>query len=139
MPEGANFPEIEATEPLAAQFSTLWYTNDMTKQWQSNVVFHRYYQQLKVSIESSPRMTLHTLHQYQPIEKFRSDPHFIYITTRRDEHQERLESYYKIMDADMEHIIKDWPKAILVLVVDVELSDIDIIGSPMVMRVEHVR
>jgi hypothetical protein len=37
MPEGATFPEIEPTEPLAAQFSTLWYTNDMTKQWQSNV------------------------------------------------------------------------------------------------------
>ena len=43
MPEGATFLEIEPTEPLAAQFSTLWYTNDMTKQRKSNVVFHRYY------------------------------------------------------------------------------------------------
>jgi hypothetical protein len=110
MPEGATFPEIEPTEPLAAQFSTLWYTNDMTKQWQSNVMFHRYYQQLKVSIEAFPRMTPHTLHQYQPIAKFHIDPHFIYITARRDEHQEILQSYYKLTDADMEQIIKDWPK-----------------------------
>jgi hypothetical protein len=33
MPEGATFPEIEPSEPLVARFSTLWYTNDMTKQW----------------------------------------------------------------------------------------------------------
>jgi hypothetical protein len=52
MPEGATFPEIEPLEPLAARFSTLWYTNEMTKQWKSNVVFHGYYQQLKVTIES---------------------------------------------------------------------------------------
>jgi hypothetical protein len=32
MPEGANFPEIEPSEPLAARFSTLWYKNDMLKQ-----------------------------------------------------------------------------------------------------------
>jgi hypothetical protein len=44
MPEGATFLEIEPTEPLAAQLSTLWYTNDMMKQWKSNVVFHGYYQ-----------------------------------------------------------------------------------------------
>jgi hypothetical protein len=33
MPEGATFLEIEPFKSLAAQFSTLWYTNDMTKQW----------------------------------------------------------------------------------------------------------
>jgi hypothetical protein len=43
MPEGANFPKIEPSESLAARFSTLWYTNDMTKQWQSNAMFHAYY------------------------------------------------------------------------------------------------
>jgi hypothetical protein len=31
MPEGATFPEIEPLESLATRFSTLWYTNDMTK------------------------------------------------------------------------------------------------------------
>jgi hypothetical protein len=33
MPGGVSFPKIEPTEPLAAQVSTLWYTNDMKKQW----------------------------------------------------------------------------------------------------------
>jgi hypothetical protein len=32
MPEGATFPKIEPSEPLVAIFSTLWYTNDMSKQ-----------------------------------------------------------------------------------------------------------
>jgi hypothetical protein len=80
MPKGATFPEIEPTNPLATRFSTLWYTNDMTKQWQSNVMFHGYYQQLKVSIESFPRMKPRTLHQYWPIVKFHVDPYLIYIT-----------------------------------------------------------
>jgi len=31
MPEEATFLEIEPSEALAAWFSTLWYTNDMTK------------------------------------------------------------------------------------------------------------
>jgi hypothetical protein len=29
--EGDTFPEIEPSNPLATSFSTLWYTNDMTK------------------------------------------------------------------------------------------------------------
>jgi hypothetical protein len=44
MLEGATFQDIEPMDPLAAQFSTLWYTNDMMKKWKSNVVFHIYYQ-----------------------------------------------------------------------------------------------
>jgi hypothetical protein len=47
MLEGATFPDIESFEPLAAKFATLWYSTDMNKQWQSNVVFHTYYLQLK--------------------------------------------------------------------------------------------
>jgi hypothetical protein len=47
MSEGDAFLEIEPFEPLATKFSTLWYMNDMSKQWQSNVVFHAYYQQNK--------------------------------------------------------------------------------------------
>jgi hypothetical protein len=73
-------------------------------------VFHRYYQQLKVVIEAFPQMTHCTLHQYRPIAKFLIDPHFIYITTRRDEQEEELQSYYKLTDEDMEQIIKEWPK-----------------------------
>jgi hypothetical protein len=63
MPERLTFPEIEPLETLVARFSTWWYTNDMTKQWQSNYVFHAYYHQLKVSIESFLHMISHTLHQ----------------------------------------------------------------------------
>jgi hypothetical protein len=38
----------------------------------------------------------------------------------------------------MEKITKEWPKEFLVLVDDAKLSDTDIIGSPLVTRVEHV-
>jgi hypothetical protein len=84
-------------------------------------------------------MTPCTLHQYRPIAKFRVDPHFIYITEHRDENQEELQSYYKMMDDDMEQITKEWSEEFLVPVADAELSDTDTIGSPIVTRVEHVR
>jgi hypothetical protein len=101
-------------------------------------VFHAYYQKLKVSIESFSRMTPRTLHQYRLIEKFHVDPHFIYITSRIDENKEELQSYYNLTDEDMEQITKEWLEDFLVPIVDVELFDIDTIGSPMVTRVEHV-
>jgi hypothetical protein len=138
MLEGVTFLEVEPSEPLAARFSTLWYTNDMSKQWQSNVVFHAYYQQLKHAIEAFPMHDPNTLHQYRPLAKFCADRHFIYITARRDESKEELQSYYKLTDEDMEEITKEWPKKFLVPVEDAELSDADIIGSPLVTRVEHV-
>jgi hypothetical protein len=62
MPEGVTFPEVKPSESLVARFSTLWYMNDMAKQWQSNAVFHAYYLQLKCAIEAFPQMTLKTLH-----------------------------------------------------------------------------
>jgi hypothetical protein len=37
----------------------------------------------------------------------------------------------------MEDITKEWPSKFLVQVEDVELSDPDIIGSPLVTQVEH--
>jgi hypothetical protein len=33
MPEDVVFPETLPFEPLAAKFSTLWYTTDMRRQW----------------------------------------------------------------------------------------------------------
>jgi hypothetical protein len=82
-------------------------------------------------------MTPNTLHQYRPLAKFHADRHFIYITARRDESKEELQSYYKLTDEDMEEITKEWPAEFLVPVEDAELSDPDIIGSPLVTRVEH--
>ena len=64
MPEGATFPDIEPFEPLAVKFTTLWYSSNMGKQWQLNVVFHTCYLQLKSDIEAEPCMTLKTLHGF---------------------------------------------------------------------------
>jgi hypothetical protein len=138
MPERVTFPEVEPSESLVARFSTLWYTNDISKQWQSNVVFHSYYQQLKCAIEAFPHMTPNTLHHYRPLAKFHADRHFICITVRRDEIKEDLQSYYKLTSEDMEEITKEWPAEFLVPVDDAKLSDPNIIGSPLVNWVEHV-
>jgi hypothetical protein len=51
-------------------------------------------------------MTPNTLHQYKPLAKFRADRHFMYITVCRDESKEELQSYYKLIDEDMEDITK---------------------------------
>jgi hypothetical protein len=41
-------------------------------------------------------------------------------------------------DEYMDNIKKEWPEEFLVPIADAELSDIDIIGSPLVTQVEHV-
>jgi hypothetical protein len=128
---------VEPSKSLAARFSTLWYINDMAKQWKSNAMFHAYYLQLKHAIEAFPRMIPNTFHQYRPLAKFCTYLLFIYITARRDESKEELQSYYKLTDEDMEKIKKEWLAEFLVPVEDAELSDPDIIGSPLVTRVEH--
>jgi hypothetical protein len=137
MPEGVTFPDVEPSEPLAVRFTTLWYSSDMVKQWQSNAVFHTYYLQLKRAIESFPRMTPNTLHRFRPLVKFHADRHFIYITARGDENKEELQSYYKLTEEDMEEITKEWPAKFLVPVEQTELSDPDLIGSPVVTREEY--
>jgi hypothetical protein len=114
MPKGATFPKIELSEPLVVNFTTLWYLSNMANQWQSSVVFHTYYLQLKRAIESFPRMMLNTLHKSRPFVKFRIDRHFIYITVHGDEHKEELQSYYNINEEDMEEITKEWPIEFLI-------------------------
>jgi hypothetical protein len=114
MSEGATFPEIETFEPLAVNFTMLWYSSNMEKQWQSNAVFHTYYLQLKRAIESFPRMTLNTLYRFMSLEKSHIDRHFIYITVHGDEHKEELKSYYKLTEEDMEEITKECPAEFLV-------------------------
>jgi hypothetical protein len=63
--------------------------------------------------------------------------HILFISLHRDESKEELQSYYKMTDEDMEQIMKEWPEEFLALVDDAELSDPDIIGSPLVTRFEH--
>jgi hypothetical protein len=125
LPEGATFLEIEPFEPLAAKFCTLWYSSDMNKQWQSNVVFHAYYTQLKNSIQSTPCITPNTLHRFRPLMKFNADRHFTYITARADEHKQQLQSYYKLTEDDLEEITKEWSADLLVAADPAEMSDVD--------------
>jgi hypothetical protein len=80
MMEGATFPDIKPSEPLTAKFATLWYSTDMNKQWQSDVVFHTYYLQLKQAIKAEARMTSNTFQGFRPLMKFNPHQHFIYIT-----------------------------------------------------------
>jgi hypothetical protein len=90
LPEGATFPDIEPFEPLTTKFCTLWYSSDMRKQWQCNVIFHAYYNQLKIVIQSTPCITSNTLYRFRPLMKFSVDHHFNYIIAHADEHKQQL-------------------------------------------------
>jgi hypothetical protein len=83
LPKGTTFPDLDPFEPQATKFSTLWYSNDMSKQSKSNVIFHGYYNQLKAVIRSEPRITLNTLQRFRALIKFSADYHFIYLTPAR--------------------------------------------------------
>jgi hypothetical protein len=48
-----------------------------------------------------------------------------------------MQCYYKLTEEDMEEITNEWPAEFRVPVEDVQLSDPDIIGSPLVTRAEH--
>jgi hypothetical protein len=97
----------------------------MNKKWLSNFVFHMYYNQLKVAIQVMPCITPNTLHRFRPLMKFSADHHFIYIKARIDEHKQQLESYYKLMEDDLEEITKEWSVDLLVQVDPTEMSDVD--------------
>jgi hypothetical protein len=82
-------------------------------------------------------MKSNTLHRFRPLSKFHADRHFIYITTHGDENKEEVQSYYKMTKEDMEEITNEWPTKFLVPVEQTELSDPDLIRSPMVTREEY--
>ena len=125
MLEGATFSDIEPFKPLAVKFSALWYSNDMNKQWKSNVIFHTYYNQLKIAIRSEPCMTPNTLHKFYPLMKFNADHHFIYIIACTDEHKQQLQYYYKLIKEDLEEITKDWSVDLLIPADPMEISNLD--------------
>jgi hypothetical protein len=58
--------------------------------------------------------------------KFNADHHFIYITTRADEHKQQLQSYYKLTKYELEEITKEWSVDLLVPTDPTEMSDVDI-------------
>jgi hypothetical protein len=125
MPEGVTVPDIDPFEPLAAKISTLWYSNDMNKQWHSNAMFHSYYNQLKVAIQSTLCITSNTLHRFRPLMKFNADKHFLYITVCTDEHKQQLQSYYKLTEEDPEEITMEWLVDLPVPADPAEISDVD--------------
>jgi hypothetical protein len=53
------------------------------------------------------------------------DHHFIYLTPHADEHQEQLQSYYKLTKEDLEEITKEWSADLLVSADPIEMSNID--------------
>jgi hypothetical protein len=53
------------------------------------------------------------------------DCHFIYLTPRIAEHQEQLQSYYKLTEEDLKEITKEWSADLLVPADPAEMSDID--------------
>jgi hypothetical protein len=109
----------------------------MGTQWNSNAIFQTYYLQLKRDIKSFPHMTSNTLDRFRPLMKFCADRHFIYITVCTDKSKEELQSYYKLTKEDLEEITKEWPAEFLIPVDQAELSDPNLIGSPMVTREEY--
>jgi hypothetical protein len=56
---------------------------------------------------------------------------------RADENKEELQSYYKLTEEDLEEITKEWPAEFLIPVAKAELSDPNLIGSPVVTREEY--
>jgi hypothetical protein len=56
---------------------------------------------------------------------FSVDCHFIYLTPCTDEHQEQLQSYYKLTEEDLEEITKEWSMNLLVTADPADISDIN--------------
>jgi hypothetical protein len=57
--------------------------------------------------------------------KFNADRHFIYIIVRADKHKKQLQSYYKLTEADLEEITKEWSIDLLIPAEPMEIFDID--------------
>jgi hypothetical protein len=82
-------------------------------------------------------MTLNTLERFIPLMKFHAYRNFIYITMPVDDNKEDLQSYYKITKEGLEEITKEWPTKFLIPVAKEELSNPNLIGSPVVTCEEY--
>jgi len=74
---------------------------------------------------AEPHMTPNTLHRFWTLMKFSVDRHFIYITMCVDGHKQQIQSYYKLMEDDLEEITKEWSTDLLVPGNPAEMSDVD--------------
>jgi hypothetical protein len=57
--------------------------------------------------------------------KFNTDRNFIYITSRADEHKEKLQSYCKLTEKDLKEITKEWATDLLIPANPAEISYLD--------------
>jgi hypothetical protein len=62
---------------------------------------------------------------FRTLIKFSADHHFTYITMCIDEHKQQLQSYYKLIEEDLEQIIKEWLVDLLVPTNPIEISDVE--------------
>jgi hypothetical protein len=56
---------------------------------------------------------------------FNVDQHFTYITMRVDEHKEKLHSYYKLSEEDLEEITKEWSIDLLIPANPTDIYDLE--------------
>jgi hypothetical protein len=70
-------------------------------------------------------MTPNTLQSFRPLMNFSTDRHFIYITAWADEHKEKLQTYYKLIEEDLGEITKEWSIDLLIPANPAEISDND--------------
>jgi hypothetical protein len=76
-------------------------------------------------------MTPNTLHTIStPHEVLRISTLHLYHYASVDEHKEELQSYYKLIEEDLEEITKDWSAELLIPADPIEMSDPELIGSP---------
>jgi hypothetical protein len=61
--------------------------------------------------------------------KFNVNHHFTYITTRGDEHNQQLQSYYKLIEDDLEDITKEWLLNLLVAADPINMSNEEILEA----------
>jgi hypothetical protein len=57
--------------------------------------------------------------------KFSADLHFTYIIVCIDEHKQQLQSYYKLIEEDLEKSTKEWSEDLLVPANPKEISDVE--------------
>jgi hypothetical protein len=88
----------------------LWANLDPDRQDINNQVFFPYYQQLCAVVASRPRITKDLIDMYKKQLHFMADLHHIYIKKRSVKTKDWYAGSYCMVQADIEEIIKDWPK-----------------------------
>jgi hypothetical protein len=62
---------------------------------------------------------------------------YLYHCMRADENKEELQSYYKLIEEDLEEITKDWSVELLIPADPTEMYDLELIGSSEASHEKH--